>query len=168
MVITKELFASYLNCQTKAYLKSSAASCQQSKFGMWRSSWENNLRRQGMDFLQEKTGRKTVENPTEAELSNKGSAVYVNCSIEAGELRSSIDAAEKLELRGVKAQWIPYRCRLDKRAERHERLLLAYDALCLQTFTGVPVRVGKLVDGVGNRAKKVRLNSLLKAVQDHV
>ncbi len=168
MVITKELFASYLNCQTKAYLKSSAASCQQSKFGMWRSSWENKLRRQGMDFLQEKTGRKTVENPTEAELSNKGSAVYVNCSIEAGELRSSIDAAEKVELRGVKAQWIPYRCRLDQRAERHEMLLLAYDALCLQTFTGVPVRVGKLVDGVGNRAKKVRLNSLLKAVQDHV
>jgi hypothetical protein len=75
MVITKELFVSYLNCQTKAYLKSSAASCQQSKFGLWRSRWENNLRRQGTDFLQEQTRLKIVENPTEADLSNNGSAL---------------------------------------------------------------------------------------------
>ena len=63
---------------------------------------------------------------------------------------------------------LPCRCQLDKRAERHEKLLLAYDALCLQAFTRVPIRVGKLVDGVSKRAKKVQLNSQLKAVQDHV
>jgi len=168
MVITKELFAAYLNCQTKAYLKNMAESCQQTKFGTWRSNFETSLRRQGVDFLQEQTRPKIVENPTESELSNKGSALYVNCSIEAGEMRSSIDAVEKVELRGVKTQWLPYRCRLDKRAERHEKLLLAYDALCLQTLTGVPIRLGKLVDGSNKRVKKVHLQGLLKVVQDHL
>jgi hypothetical protein len=74
MVITKELFVSYLNCQTKAYLKNTAIQYPQSKFGLWRSSWENNLRRQGTDFLQKQTRLNAVENPTEAELLNKGSA----------------------------------------------------------------------------------------------
>ena len=107
MVITKELFVSYLNCQTKAYLKNSAILYPQSKFGLWRSSWESNLRRQGTDFLQKQTRRKVVENPTESELSNKGAALYFNCSIEAGGMRSSIDAVEKVESRGVKAQLDP-------------------------------------------------------------
>ena len=39
MVITKELFVTYLSCQTKAYLKNSEILYQQSKFGMWQSVW---------------------------------------------------------------------------------------------------------------------------------
>ncbi len=168
MVITKELFAAYLNCRTKAYLKYSAISCHQTKFGIWRRSSENNLRQQGVDVLQKQSPHKVIKDPVATDFSLKGSALYVNCSIEAGEMRSSIDAVEKVEAGGAKTQWIPYRCRLDKRAERHEKLLLAYDALCLRTFTGVTIRVGKLVNGASKRAKKVNLQGLLKVVQDHL
>ena len=49
-------------------------------------------------------------------------------------MRSVIDAVEKIDLRGRKTQLLPYRCQLDKRAERHEKLLLAYDALCLTSL----------------------------------
>jgi predicted RecB family nuclease len=81
-------------------------------------------------------------------------------------MRSSIDAVERVESRGVKAQLIPYRYRLEKRAERYEKLLLAYDALCLQALTGVTVRVGKLVDGSNKRVKTVHLQALLKVGQE--
>jgi hypothetical protein len=53
MVVTKELFAAYLNCQSKAYLKGSATSYQQTRFATWRSDYEDNLRRRGVDFLKE-------------------------------------------------------------------------------------------------------------------
>jgi predicted RecB family nuclease len=168
MGITKELFVSYLNCQTKSYLKNWAISPQPTKFELWQRSLENNLQRQGVDALKEQARRKALENPTEAELTIKGPALYVNCSIEAGEMMSLIDGVEKIESPGAKTQWIPYRCVLSKRVERHEKLLLAYDALCLKAFTEIPIRVGKLVDRVSKRAKKVQLNSLVKTAQDHI
>ena len=119
-------------------------------------------------MLRKQSRLEIKESPTADDFSAKGSALYVNCSIGFEELRSLIDAVEKIELRGRKTQLLPCRCQLDKRAERNEKFLLAYDALCLQAFTGVPIRVGKLVDGVSKRAKKVQLNSPLKAVQEHI
>jgi len=168
MLITDKLFAAFLNCQTKAYLKSSAIAEPQTKLIIWRNRFENQLRKQGVAFLQKQNGCNLMENPTVADFSAKGSALYVNCSVGAGELTSLIDAIEKIELRGRNTQWLPCRCRLDKRAEKHEKLQLAYDALCLQTLIGVPIRVGKLVDGVSKRVQKVQLKILLKAVQDHI
>jgi predicted RecB family nuclease len=166
MVVTKELFAAYLNCQSKAYLKGSATSYQQTRFATWRSDYEDNLRRRGVDFLKEQNFPNVMENPTAVDLSTKGLVLYINWSIDAGEFNSQIDAVEKIDLRGERIRWLPCRCQLDKRAERHEKLLLAYDALCLQAFTGVPIGVGKLIDGAGTRAKKVQLQSFLKVVQD--
>ena len=154
MVVTQELFAAYLNCPTKAYLMRSAIPTEQTKFGRWKADIQNKLRQQGVELLRKQSRLEIKESPTADDLSAKGSALYVNCSIGFEELRSLIDAVEKMELRGRKTQLLPCRCQLDKRAERHEKLLLAYDALCLQAFTGVPIRVGKLVDGVSKRAKK--------------
>ena len=154
MVITDELFAAYLNCPTKAYLMSSTIPAERTKFGRWKTDFQNRLRQQGVELLRKQSRLEIKESPTADDLSAKGSALYVNCSIGFEELRSLIDAVEKIELRGRKSQLLPCRCQLDKRAERHEKLLLAYDALCLQAFTGVPIRVGKLVDGVSKRAKK--------------
>jgi predicted RecB family nuclease len=168
MVITKDLFAAYLKCRTKAYLQNSAGYCQQSKVEIWRSSFENNLRQQGLDNLQKQSRYKVVIDPAVTEFSAKESALYVNCSIDAGEMRSSIDAVEKIELRGAKTRWIPHRCRLYKRPGPHEKLLLAYDALCLREFTGAPINLGKIVDGTSGRATKVNLQGLLKVVQDHL
>ena len=168
MVVTQELFAAYLNCPTKAYLMHSAIPTEQTKFGRWKADIQNKLRQQGVELLRKQSRLEIKESPTADDLSAKRSALYVNCSIGFEELRSLIDAVEKIELRGRKSQLLPCRCQLDKRAERHEKLLLAYDALCLQAFTGVPIRVGKLVDGVSKRAKKFQLNSPLKAVQEHM
>jgi len=168
MVVTQELFAAYLNCPTKAYLMRSAIPTEQTKFGRWKADIQNKLRQQGVELLRKQSRLEIKESPTADDLSAKRSALYVNCSIGFEELRSLIDAVEKIELRGRKSQLLPCRCQLDKRAERHEKLLLAYDALCLQAFTGVPIRVGKLVDGVSKRAKKFQLNSPLKAVQEHM
>src|SRR3974377_909124 len=134
MTITKELFAAYLNCQTKAYLKNSAMSYEQSKFGMWRSNYENGLREQGLSFLQKQSRCKTVEKPTAADFLTEGSALYVNCYVKAEQMEAVIDAIEKIEQRGKRSRWLPYRCRLDRRDAQYGKLLLAFDALCLQTF----------------------------------
>ena len=147
---------------------SSAIPTEQTKFRRWKADIQNRLRQQGVELLRKQSRLEIKESPTADDLSAKESALYVNCSIGFEELRSVIDAVEKIDLPGRKSQLLPCRCQLDKRAERHEKLLLAYDALCLQAFTRVPIRVGKLVDGVSKRAKKVQLNSQLKAVQDHV
>ena len=168
MVITEELFAAYLNCPTKAYLMSSAIPTERTKFGRWKTDFQNKLRQQGVDFLRKQSRLEIKESSPTEDFSAKGSALYINCSIGFAELRSLIDAVEKIELQGRKTQLLPCRCQLDKRAERREKLLLAYDALCLQAFTGVRILVGKLVDGVSKRAKKVQLNSQLKAVQDQI
>jgi CRISPR/Cas system-associated exonuclease Cas4 (RecB family) len=162
MVVTQELFAAYLNCPTKAYLMRSVIPTEQTKFGRWRADIRNRLRQQGVELLRKQSRLEINERPTADDLSAKGSALYVNCSIVCEELSALVDAIEKIKLQGKKTQLLPYRCQLDKREERNEKLLLAYRALCLQGFTGVPIRVGKLVDRVIKRAKKVQLNSCSK------
>jgi CRISPR/Cas system-associated exonuclease Cas4 (RecB family) len=168
MVITQQLFAAYLNCPTKAYLMSSEIPKEQTKCGRWKADIQNRLRQHGVELLRKQSRLEIKESPMADDFSAKGSALYVNCSVGVEELRSVIDAIEKVQLRGKKTQLLPCRCQLDKREKRHEALLLGYDALCLQAFTGVSILLGKLVDGVTKRTKKVQLNSLLKVVQEHI
>ena len=85
MVITKELFAAYLNCRTKAYLAKSTKTCTQSKVEIWRRSFEENLRQQGVYNLQKQSRFTVVKDPAVTECLSKGSALYVNFYIEAGD-----------------------------------------------------------------------------------
>ncbi len=164
MVVTKELFTAYLNCPRKAYLKNLGTSSEQTKLGAWQKDLQNKLRQQGLDFIQKQSPHKIIEAPTATEFLKKASALYFNCSIESEEVRSIIDAVEILDLRVKNTQWLPYRCQSERSADRHDKLLLAYDALCLQTVHRVDIRVGKLVDGANKHVRKVHLHRLLKGV----
>jgi predicted RecB family nuclease len=166
MIVTKNVFAAYLNCQTKAYLKSLGTPHEPIKFGAWRTEFEDNLRQEGLNFLKKQNSHNVLENVSTIDPSAKGSVLYINCAIDNGEIASLIDAVEKIELHGHKTRLIPCRYLLHKSAERHEKLLLAYDAHCLKVSTRTLITVGKLVDGPGKRVKKVYLQSLLGLVQD--
>lgn len=168
MVITKEFLKAYLNCPRKAYLRYLGTSSEETKLGAWQKDFQNRLRQQGLDFLQKQNRHKVIESPTVTDFSKKGSALFLNCSIESGEVRSIIDAVEKIDERGKITQLLPYRCQSDQGTDRYGKLLLAYDGLCLQTINRLPIRTGKLVEGANKRAKKVHLHGLLKTVQDHL
>ncbi len=168
MVVTKELFTAYLNCPRKAYLKNLGTSSEQTKLGAWQKDLQNKLRQQGLDFIQKQSRHQIIEAPTATEFSKKGSALYFNCSIESEEVRSIIDAVGKLDLHVKNTQWLPYRCQSEQSADRHDKLVLAYDALCLRTVHRVDIRVGKLVNGAKKQVKRVHLHGLFKAVHAYL
>jgi hypothetical protein len=147
MIITKEVFKAYLECPRKAYLKKSALLYEPTKFGMWKNDLQNKQRQAGLDFLQKQTRgkRKKIPMPTESVMD--GSVLHVNCSIRTEEVMSVIDAVEKTYSRGRLLQLVPYRFQLQETVTQHDKMLLAYDGLCLQSVSRIPITVGKLVNG---------------------
>ena len=107
MVVTQELFAAYLNCPTKAYLMSSAIPTEQTKFRRWKADIQNRLRQQGVELLRKQSRLEIKESPTADDLSAKESALYVNCSIGFEELRSVIDAVEKMTYQAERVNCFP-------------------------------------------------------------
>ena len=168
MIITKEVFEDYLECPRKAYLKNSASLYEPTKLGMWKNDHQNKQRQAGLDFLQKQTQgkRKIIPMPTESVMD--GSVLHVNCSIRTEEVMSVIDAVEKTYSRGRLLQLVPYRCQLQETVIQHDKMLLAYDGLCLQNVSRVPITVGKLVNGAKKQVRRVYLQGLFIAVHAHL
>jgi len=76
----------------------------------------------------------------------------------AGEhVESTIHAVERIpsEGRGAPAQFIPTRFVFTNKLDRHDKLLLAFDAFALSKVTGDDVRLAKLVHGDHYATSKV-------------
>lgn len=139
-VITDVIFAAFLNCETKCYLNLSAGLESPSELSDWRREIQEDYRR----GCQSKCRSKFPEQPSISvnssleDLKYANQQLFLGCTIETPQFRSQLDAVERISRRsnGKGVGYIPIRFVPSEKLSRHNKLLLAFDALTLGEALG--------------------------------
>ena len=93
--------------------------------------------------------------------------LLVDCVIQAKGLRSHIHASERstAPLNKDQSPFIPIRFFPSEKITKHDKFLLAFDALVLYTASGKKPLFGKIIHGSEQRTIKVELVELLETIK---
>ena len=92
---------------------------------------------------------------------------FLDCRIETQRFRSCIDCVQRVTRRS-KAQYsgyVPIRFVPNEKLSRHDKLLLAFDALTLGEALGSAPPFGKIIHGAQNRIAKITVATLFPIVR---
>jgi len=171
MLITEEVFAAFLKCETKSFLKASDTGVA-NEFGDWQ-------RRRAEDYKQ-KCFAQLCSKLREDEclfaaslpqaLESPKHRLVLNCLVQAEGLQSCIHALERLPSPGKTkhSPCIPIRLVPHEKITTDDRLLLAFDALVLATATGKMPPFGKIIHGREQKTLKIQLAGLMKTTRSIV
>lgn len=134
MLITDELFASFVKCETKSYL--TAMHVRQLQSGAL------DLQRHILDDYKEKCWLRLAENisksecsvgtPSPLDLASKQYALVVDCTLGTKTIQSTFHALERSRSATDKPQrYIPIRFAPAEKLGKDEKLQLAFDALVI-------------------------------------
>ena len=165
MKISADLFAAFLKCPTKCYLRSTGQAGSGNAYEGW-------VREQNDAFRAEATKRlmaglpepEVVVAPPAAEnLKAAKWRLALDLPVHAGDIESRIHAVERVpsEGRGKPAQFMPARFVFFNKLTKDDRLLVAFDALILSEVLGREVSVGKIIHGDDHATLKVKIPGLL-------
>lgn len=172
MLITEEIFSAFLKCETKSYLKTSGAVGNQSEV----SSWQ---RRRVEDFKQ-KCYIQFRSNLQEDEClsstfpwegrENGKSRLVLGCLVQTREIQTHIHALKRVPspTRTEHNPYIPVRCVPSEKITKHDKLLLAFDALALSMASGKMPLFGEIIHGREQKSVKVQLAELLNMARSIV
>jgi predicted RecB family nuclease len=166
MLITTEIFRAFLNCETKSYLKSSGDSGPQREFIEWERSRLDDFKQKCLVKLcaNFEADECLVATSSLQSLENSKYRLIIDCVLQAQGLQSHVHALERL-VAPVKSKHnalIPIRFLPNEKITKHDKLLLAFDALVLFTAFGEMPLFGKIMHGSEQRITKVKLASLIE------
>jgi predicted RecB family nuclease len=142
MTITAQLLEAYVKCSTKCWLRCAGENATGNAYAVWAQAKSEAYRVDGI--------RRLV-----AELPN-GERVVVSPS----------PIVERASAgRGKAAQFMPIRFVWTNKVGRHDKLLLASDALALSKMLGRDVPAGKIIHGDDHAVIKVKTSSLVSEVR---
>lgn len=172
MLLTDEIFEAYLKCETKSYLKSTSIIEGQSEFAEWRDELSSTFKQKGIAQLQRGFGRGeyfTGTPPLEV-IKAGGYLLIIDCSLKAQNLKSNIHALERIALKRKtgKYAYIPMRFIPNERITKHDKLLLAFDALVLSRVIGKTPLFGRLIHGREYRSTRVHFTNLVDSVKEEI
>jgi predicted RecB family nuclease len=172
MLITDEIFCAFLKCETKAYLKYSNVVGDQCEY----SDWQRHL---AEDYKQ-KCSAKLYSNFSEGEcllgtslsqrLENSKYRLVLDCLVQAQGLQTKIHALERLSapVKRKHNPYIPIRFVPNEKFTKHDKLLLAFDALTLYRASGKPSLYGQIIYGNEQKTLKVNLAELMNVTQSNI
>src|ERR1035437_7494032 len=142
MTITAQLLEAYVKCSTKCWLRCAGENASGNAYAVWAQAKSEAYRVDGI--------RRLV-----AELPN-GERVVVSPS----------PIVERASAgRGKAAQFMPIRFVWTNKVGRHDKLLLASDALALSKMLGRDVPAGKIIHSDDHAVVKVKTSSLVSEVR---
>jgi predicted RecB family nuclease len=142
MTITAQLLEAYVKCSTKCWLRYTGENATDNAYAVWAQAKSEAYRVDGI--------RRLV-----AELPN-GERVVVSPS----------PIVERASAgRGKAARFMPIRFVWTNKVGRHDKLLLASDALALSKMLGRDVPAGKIIHGDDHAVMKVKTSSLVSEVR---
>lgn len=167
-MITDVIFAAFLNCKTKSYLNLPGGLESSSELSDWRREIQEDYRRR----CQSKCRSIFLEQPNISatssleDLKNANHQLVLGCTIETPQFRSQLDAVERVSRRsnGKYGGYIPIRFVPNEKLSRHDKLLLAFDALTLGEALGNTPPFGKIIHGAQHRVTKITLATLFVTV----
>jgi predicted RecB family nuclease len=172
MQITEDIFRAFLQCETKAYLKSSGTVGLHREFSDWEQTRVKNYKQQCCNhlrshFLEEEC---LVSTALPQGLEKRKYHLVIGFEVSAQGLQAHIHALERIPspARTKHHPYIPLRFVPNEKITRQDKLLVAFDALALSIASGKQPPFGKIIHGSKQTAVKVNLDGLMEMAQSMV
>jgi predicted RecB family nuclease len=164
MIVTSRLFEAYLKCPTKCFLWSRGETGTGNAYADWAEVQNISYRREGIRRLKDGVASKEcVAGSLDGEdLKSAAWRLAVDQKANAENIESAIDAVERVPLEppGKQPLFIPTRFIFTNKLSRHDRLLLAFDALVLSKALDREVDLGKIIHGDAFVTLRVKTSAL--------
>lgn len=164
MTITPDLFAAYLKCPTKCWLRQTGEPASGNAYAEWVRERNEACRVEGVKRLiaEAPEGSVAREPPTES-LKMATWRLATDVIVRTENRETQIAAVERVpsEGRGKAAQFVPVRFVWRNKLHRDDKLLLAFDAMELSETLGRDVPVGKIIHGDDSAVLNVKLAPLM-------
>lgn len=172
MSITQEIFEAFLECPTKAYLKSRSAAWSDPGSAQWQQRSRCEFRKTGWArFRSLVPAAELYEGmPSPQILKQRLYRLILNCTITAQDIRGCLDGLELAPraTHGDDDGYVPFRFVPNEKISVNDKLLLAFDALLLSHTGSKTPRIGKLVHGQEYATATVSLTALYGKVRSAV
>ena len=168
MTITPDLFAAYLKCPTKCWLRQTGEPASGNVYAEWVRDRDEAARVDGTKRLiaEATEGSVAHQPPTESlKTATWRQATDVVARTANTETRIAVVERVASEGRGKAAQFVPVRFVWRNKLHRDDKLLLAFDALALSETLGREVPTGRIVHGDNQATLKVKLPALVNVVR---
>jgi hypothetical protein len=168
-MITCDIFEAFLRCDSKAYLKSLGQTGDASGITDWEREVRENYRRSCQTrwrFIFLDVLGYTQPSFLEDLKSGKHN-FFLDCRIETQRFRSCIDCVQRVtrRSRAKYSGYVPIRFVPNEKLRRHDKLLLAFDALTLGEALGSAPPFGKIIHGAQNRIARITVATLFPTVR---
>ncbi|MCA1628789.1 MAG: IS66 family transposase [Acidobacteria bacterium] len=172
ILITEEIFQAFLKCETKAYLKYPSASGVQREGSDWQRRLIEDFRQKcAINLRSQLPEDECLVGASLPQITENGKhRLVIDCLAQAREIQSSIHALERLTSpdRSKHNPYIPIRFLPSEKVTRHDKLLLAFDALALSLASGKMPPFGKIIHGSARKSLKVQVAELMKTTRSVV
>lgn len=150
----------FLTCPTKGYMKSVGASPTEADFSEHQKRIENDFARQFRIVAERHFA--TEDCPPNISLidafHHSNALVLVNCHITTSSIKTTIHGVERITTRNRIDQYIPLRQISGEQIKNIDRILLAFDALAIESQTGRMPKIGRFIVGCSSEhLQKVQL-----------
>ena len=161
MLITDDIFHAFLQCETKSHLKLAGAVGDHRAFPDWERNLIEDYKRQCHRQLRTDCGEAEclVGGAFPHDLDSSLCRFVLDCRVRAQEMQSYLHAVERVASPGQTnhSPYMPIRCVPREKITTQDKLLLAFDALVLETVLGEAPRFGKIIHSRKQTTAKVEL-----------
>ncbi len=164
MTITPDLFAAYLKCPTKCWLRQTGEPASGNVYAEWVRDRDEAARVDGTKrLIAEATEGSVAHQPPTESLKTATWRLATDVVVRTENSETRIAAVERVlsEGRGRAAQFVPVRFVWRNKLNRDDKLLLAFDAMELSETLGRDVPVGKIIHGDDSAVLNVKLAPLM-------
>ena len=168
MAITTDLMEAFLKCPTKCYLRSLGETGRGNTYADWVCAQSAAYQREGSTRLRGEANAECVTGPLDRKkLKSATWRMATESKVCAQDLACTLHAVERVpsDNPGTPAQFIPTRFIFTNKLGRHDKLLLAFDALVLSETLGREVILGKIIHGDDFVTLKVKPSELESEVR---
>ena len=169
MAVTTDLVEAFLKCPTKCFLRARAEVETGNAYADWVRTESDVFRSEGIKRLVAGVAADKCATGTAATESGRSAQwqLALDFVARSENLRCSCHAVERIPSagRGRAAQFVPIRFVFSNKLNRHDKLLLAFDALVISKVLGREVTLGRIVYGDDHLTLKVKVSALKNEVE---
>jgi predicted RecB family nuclease len=164
MSVTSHILEAFLKCPTKCFLRALGETGLGNPYADWVSAQNASYLRDGIRTLKEGVANSDcITGPLDIRTLKSGTwRLATDSKVSAQSIESTLHAVERVrcETPGELAQLIPTRFIFTNKLGRHDRLLLAFDALVLSEALGREPGLGKIIHGDDRTVLKLKTASM--------
>ena len=164
--ITKELFADFLNCRYKAFLKATRTQGTKSEFQRLETTLQQEYAQRAQQHLLGSLPTDQISYSPKSlfRALDREYPIIIKAHAAIGNLSVRIDALVRLHSESS-CKYIPVLFVHREQIVRNDKLLLAFCGLCLTRILSCESRFGKIIYGSAFTSTKIRIDTLIPSVE---